>query len=103
MSNCNCIKEFKIPVFEKDFMNEQKSDRKMYIENCDLTATKLLGKCSLRHQQYPTLPQATLEKSQAASNFTVLASQLKISQISIKSQKTPLTQNLFSPVTNTNH
>ena len=53
MSNCNCAKEFKIPVLKRDFMNDQRSNRKMYIGNCDLTATKLLGKRSLRRQQHP--------------------------------------------------
>ena len=64
MSNCNCAKKFKIPVLERDFMNDQRSGR-----NCDLTATKLLRERSLRRRQHPKLPQATLEKSQAASNF----------------------------------
>ena len=39
MSNCNCAKVFKIPVLEKDFMNDQRSDRKVFIGNCDSTAT----------------------------------------------------------------
>ena len=41
----------------------------MYIGNSDLTATKLLRKRSLRREQHSKLPQATLKKSQAASNF----------------------------------
>ena len=43
---CNCAKEFKIPVLKKGFMKDQRTDRKMYIGNCDLTAT-LLKKRSL--------------------------------------------------------
>ena len=41
----------------------------MSIGNCDLTATKLLRKSFLRHQQHPKLLLATLEKSQAALKF----------------------------------
>ena len=41
----------------------------MLIENCDLTATKLFRKRSLRRQQHLKLLQATFEKSRAASNF----------------------------------
>ena len=63
MSNCNCAKEFKVPVLESDFINDKRSDRTMYIENCDLTATKLLSKRSLQRQQHPTLTQATFERS----------------------------------------
>ena len=49
---CNCAKEFKIPVLERGFMKDQRTDRKMYIGNCDVTATKLLKKRSLRRQQH---------------------------------------------------
>ena len=68
-TNCNCAKEFKIPVLGRDFMNEQRINRKMCIGNCALTATKLLRKRSLRRQRHLTLPQATSEKNQAASSF----------------------------------
>ena len=50
-------------------MKDQRTDRKMCIGNCDLTATNLLKKRSLRRQQHLKLAQAALERSQASSIF----------------------------------
>ena len=50
-------------------MNDQQTDRKMYFGNCDLTATKLLKKRSLLHQQHLKLAQTALERSQASLIF----------------------------------
>ena len=69
MENCNCSKEFKIPVMERGFMKDQRTDRKMYIGNCDLRATKLLRKRSLRREGHLNLAQKTVERRQELPDF----------------------------------
>ena len=69
MENCNCSKEFKIPVMERGFMKDQRTDRKMYIGNCDLRATKLLRKRSLRREGHLSLAQKTVERRQELPDF----------------------------------
>ena len=59
---CNCAKEFKIPVLERGFMKDQRTDRKMYIG-------KFLKKRSLRRQQHLKLAQAALERSHVSSIY----------------------------------
>ena len=48
---CKCVKEFKIPPLEREFMKYQRKDRKMFIGSCDLAVTKLLRKRALRCEQ----------------------------------------------------
>ena len=69
MENCNCSKEFKIPVMERGFMKDQRTDRKLYIGNCDLRATKLLRKRSLRREGHLNLAQKTVERRQELPDF----------------------------------
>ena len=46
---------------ERGFMKDQRTDRKMYIGNCDLRATKLLRKRSLQREGHLNLAQKTVE------------------------------------------
>ena len=69
MENCNCFKEFKIPVMERGFMKDQRTDRKMYIGNCDLGATKLLRKRSLRREGHLNLAQKNCRKKTRTTGF----------------------------------
>ena len=49
------------------FIKDQQTHRKLFIGNCDLTATKLLKKRFLLRQQHLKLAQTTFERSQASS------------------------------------
>ena len=69
LENCNCSKELKIPVMERSFMKDQRTDRKMYIGNCDLRATKLLRKRSLRREGHLNLAQKTVERRLELPDF----------------------------------
>ena len=69
MENCNCSKKVKIPVMERGFMKDQRTDRKMYNGNCDSRATKLLRKRSLRREGHLNLAQKTVERRQELPDF----------------------------------
>ena len=83
-------------------MNDQRSGCKIYIENCDFTATKLLKQCFLQCQQHSKLPHATSEKKQAASNFIDQSVQ-DFSDFD-KESKDPNPESVFKPrVAKANH
>lgn len=43
-NNCTCLKPMKVSIREKEFLEDQRGERKMFIDSVDIQTTKLMEK-----------------------------------------------------------
>lgn len=59
---CSCKKQTKVPVLERAFLSDQRSDRKMIIGNVDLATTKLMTNLQTRKRKYDHFLESAQEE-----------------------------------------
>ena len=84
IEKCKCAKELISPL-EREFMKDQRTDRKMFIGSCYLAVTKLLRKRALRCEQRSKL---LASPSPLEQNFSTSAEEFSFENFLLSSRTT---------------